>query len=80
MWDDDDDGEFPSSGFEPRRWQWSAVGGVAAKFIGNVGRTITALGDDIASLAMQHTAVKYEQDELIQSAQRDLESLPVIDE
>lgn len=73
MFDDDEEVE----GLQPRRWQWSAAFGAGANFFGNLGRATTALFDDLSTLAAQHAAVKYERDDLIASAQRDLESLPV---
>lgn len=76
MYEDDDEVDV----LVPRRWQWSAALGAVTNFVGNCGRAVTALADDLSTMAAQHTAVKYEQDDLIESAQRDLEFLPVIDE
>lgn len=72
----DDEEEF----LPPRRWSWMAASGACANFLGNVGRAVTALADDLSTMAAQHTAVGYGRDDLIASAQRDLEMLPTTDD
>lgn len=63
----------------PRRWRWTAALGVGVNFVANVGRAVSACGDDLATLLAQHTATSYERDDMVSSVRADLESLPAID-
>lgn len=62
---------------EARRWHWASVVGATANFAGNIGRAASLFFDDMAVQAAQHAAVQHERDDLISSAQRAIESLPV---
>lgn len=80
MDDDDDEIEVCGGVIQPRRWRWPAAVGATVNLAGNLGRAVTAWCDDMSTLIAQHVAVTYDRDDLITSARRDLESLPVIDE
>lgn len=73
--DEDEDAEVEL--IRPRRWQWSAAAGVTVNLVGNLGRAMSVWCDDMTTLLAQHTAVRYDRDDLITSVHRDLESLPV---
>jgi hypothetical protein len=61
----------------PRPLKWAAFVGAMATFASNLGRSVTALGEDISAMMVHHVAYEWERDAAYQRTQLDIESLPV---
>lgn len=70
---DEDEDDLPP----PRPISAAAVAGVAITFVGNLGRSMSAFADDVATMIGQHVQYTWDRGAAWERMHRDLESLPV---
>lgn len=74
------DTEETDEEMEPRPMKWTALAGAVAQFVANVGRSVTALAEDVSTMLAHETRYRWDRDGAYERMQREIEMLPTVRE